>query len=332
MGSRQDAVLTLALLATILVWGSAFTGIKVLVQYMDPAEVAVFRFLFGAVPFLGLWIAKRRAWRRPRPMGARGALRILFLGALAVPAYHVTLNWGEQMLTTTASHDVAAGVSALLVATTPGLTFLLAVPALGERATPRRFAGLLVALVGVALLVLWGRGVPTEPAAIRGGLVVLLAPASWAVYSILIKKELRNLGPLELTTYSLLAGTVLLAPFSLRGIWDAAPNLPLEAWVWGVWLGVAATFGGYVVWNVALQHWDATRVSTFVYLAPLAAVAWAVLLVDERVTWAMVLGGALILFGVWLASGRRGAATSAASTGPPPPPEPPTPGRPKRGP
>lgn len=330
MGSRQDAVVTLALLATILVWGSAFTGIKVLVEYMDPAEVAVFRFLFGAVPFLGLWYVKRREWRRPRPMDARGALRILGLGVLAVPAYHVALNWGEHILTNTASNDVAAGVSALLVATTPALTFILAVPALGERATGRRIIGLLVALVGVALLVLWGRGVPTEPAAIRGGLIVLLAPVSWALYSVLIKKELRRLGPLELTTYSLLAGTALLAPFSLRGIWEAAPTLPVEAWLWGLWLGLAATFGGYVVWNVALQHWDATRVSTFVYLAPLAAVAWAVLLVDERVTWAMALGGALILFGVWLASGRRRAATRAPPSGPQPSPAARTPGRPKQ--
>lgn len=332
MGSRRDAVLTLALLATILVWGTAFTGIKVLVQYLSPADVAVLRFLFGAVPFVGLWIVKRRAWRRRPPMDARGALRILLLGALAVPVYHVTLNWGEQILTTTASHDVAAGVSALLVATTPGFTFILAVPALGERATVRRVLGLLVALVGVALLVFWGRGVPTEPAAVRGGLVVLLAPISWAVYSILIKKELRRLGPLELTTYSLLAGTILLAPFSLRGLWDAAPTLPLEAWVWAVWLGVAATFGGYVVWNVALQHWDATRVSTFVYLAPLAAVGWAVVLVDERVTWAMAFGGALILFGVWLASGRRGQTTRGRSNGPPPPPAAETPAPPKPGP
>lgn len=332
MASRRDAILTFALLATILVWGTAFTGIKVLVQYLPPADVAVLRFFFGAIPFLGLWAARRRAWRRRRPMDARGALRILVLGALAVPAYHVALNWGEQILTTTASHDVAAGVSALLVATTPGFTFVLAVPALGERATLRRVAGLLVALLGVALLVFWGRGVPAEPAAIRGGLIVLLAPVSWAVYSILIKKELERLGPVELTTYSLLAGTALLAPFSLRGIWTAAPTLPLEAWVWAVWLGVAATFGGYVVWNVALQHWDATRVSTFVYLAPLAAVGWAVVLVDERVTWAMAFGGALILVGVWLASGRRGGTTSGPTTGPPPPPATRTPAPPKPGP
>jgi drug/metabolite transporter (DMT)-like permease len=294
------------MVATVVVWGSAFTGIKVLAAYLDPVDLAVVRFAFAVGPFVALWAVFRPKWRRRGRLDAGGAWRVFLLGALAVPCYHVALNAGEARMVATASVDVAASVSALLVATTPLFTFLLAVPLLGERATVRRVAGLIVALMGVGLLVVWGRGVRMEPAAMVGALLVLLAPLSWALYSVLLKRELsRGGGPLEWTTYTLLAGSLLMAPLTSTRIATGAAAMPAGAWVWAAWLGLAATFGGYVVWNLALRHWDATRVSSFVYLVPLSAITWAVLLADERVTVQLVAGGGLILAGVWLASSRR---------------------------
>jgi drug/metabolite transporter (DMT)-like permease len=305
MRSARDVTFTVLLVAVTLVWGSAFSGIKLLVAYLSPLDVARLRFAVAGVGFLGLWLHFKGRWRRDSPMDSRQALRMFALGALGVVVYHGALNWGEAVVAASASGAVAASLASLLVATTPIFTMLLAIIILKERVTLRRALGVFVAFMGVTILVVWGRGVRMGPEAMGGALIILLAPISWALYSILVKRELGQLGPLQITTYSMLAGTLLLGPTIDPVSRIGLGTMPASAWLWVVWLGLVATFAGYVIWNLALVHWPATRVAAFVYLVPFFGILWAVILVDERLTWQLFAGGALILLGVWLASRRR---------------------------
>lgn len=300
--NRRDAVLSLALVLVTLVWGSAFTAIKVVVRVLNPVDLALVRFAVAAVGFAGLLLFLARRGTRVVGFPPRLWLTMAALGLLGVVAYHVSLNVGEERLTRTASQDTAAILSGFLISTNSLFTLLVASLVTSERWGGRRTGGILVALLGTALLVLWGRGDLVDGRSLVGILVVLLAPLSWALYTVLSKRVYGQIHPLVLTSWAMIFGTLFLLPWGTSHLGADLRTLEPSHWAWILVLSVGATFGGYLVWGMALRYWDATRVSSFVYLVPLFGVLVATLFEGEHLTPQIALGGALILAGLAMAN------------------------------
>lgn len=301
---RREPFLILLLTTTTLVWGSAFTAIKTVVAVLSPGDLAFVRFAISAVLFaLVLWRLHLRGVELPlltlRQWGLVG-----LLGFFGVVGYHVSLNGGEALLTRTASQDVVAVLSAFLISLNPLMTLLLSPFFVREPIGGRRALGVLVALGGAVILILWGRGTLIEPDALAGVLVVLVAPLSWALYTLLMKRLLPGFDSMAMTCYAMIAGTFLLLPFVSPTLPESLPRLSLAHWGWILLLSIGATFGGYLAWNLALSHWDAARVSSFVYLVPLFGILVARLQAHELITPQILVGGGLVLGGVWLANTR----------------------------
>lgn len=300
--SPRDALITLLLVATTLAWGSAFTGVKVLVRVMDPVDLAILRFLMSGVGYVGLLYWLKRRGTRWTPVRRRHVRWAFVAGAFGVVAYHVSFNVGEDWLTQTASEDVAATLTAFLIATNSIFTLMLVPFVTRESLGSRRVGGILVSLVGIGVLVLWGRGVLVDRASLTGMLIVLIAPLAWAVYSVFTKRVFKGVDPLQWTSMAMLAGTLLLFPFAGTGLVAQTMSLEPVHWLWLLLLSMGATFGGYLAWGYALNHWDASRASTFVYLVPLFGMSIATLVEHERITWQLLAGGALVLAGLWLSN------------------------------
>lgn len=324
------------LVATTLIWGSAFTAIKKAVAVLSPLDLAVLRFVLSSLLFAGLLLTlTRRGARFPRYTPVQWAWLAL-AGFLGVAAYHVSLNTGEDLLTRTSSEDVAAILAAFLIALVPLFTLLLAPLFVRERFNPRRLGGILVALVGTGFLVFWGRGVPIEPDALAGALVVLAAPLSWALYTLTIKRHFQGEDPLVLTSWAMICGTLFLVPLASDHFVADLGKLGPELWAWVLLLSAGATVFGNWAWNYALSHWEASRVGTFAYLVPLFGLLVARTQAGERITWQILVGGGLVLAGLWWANavGSRPPRPSAATprAGPPPRPRKRAPAPPRPGP
>lgn len=279
----------LAAAGTVLLWASAFPAIAVAVRGLGPAGLAVARLavasaaLAAAAPFLGV--------RRPRP---RDLPLIALCGLAGMTGYQLLLNAGERV--------VPAGTASLLVATAPVYASVLAVAFLGERPGRRWWAGSAVALAGTAVIAA-SRGLGFA----SGALVVLAAAVLQGIYHTASKPLLARYTGFEVTAYAMWAGTAFVLPWagSLVRALSAAGGPTIDGAIGAaVFLGVAPSALGFVLWAYAVARMPVSRVTTSLYLVPAAAIVISLAWLGQVPRPAELGGGAVALAGVALAGSR----------------------------
>jgi len=275
---------------TVLLWASAFPAITVAVRGLGPAGLAVARLAVASAALAV--VAPLMGVRRPK----LGDLPLIALCGLAgMTGYQLLLNAGERV--------VPAGTASLLVATAPVYASLLAVAFLGERATRRRWAGSAVALAGTALIAAsHGLGFGTS------ALIVLAAAVLQAIFHTAQKPLLARYTGFEVTAYAMWAGTVFILPWTgslLRALWGPGAHAGGAAIGSAVFLGLAPSAAGFVLWAYAMARMDVGRVTVSLYLVPAAAIGVSLVWLGEIPGPAELIGGAIALAGVVLASGGR---------------------------
>lgn len=278
-----------ALLLLALLWGGSFPFIRVAVPEFGPLPLMALRALIGAavlVPMLAL-------------SGRLGSLRdrtghALLVGVTNSAVPFVLFAWAQQF--------VPAGLNAILNATTPFWTALVAWAWLGDRLDKRRIIGLVIGFGGVVILA-WERasfGVGGSGWAILAALAAALNYGFSASY---MKRFLSGTNSLAVATLSQLSASALLAPLALLNLPTSLPSA--KAWWAVVLLGVLCTGFAYAIFFWLLETVGSARATTVTFLVPLFAVTFGSLLLDERVTWDMAIGGSVILAGTALTLGIR---------------------------
>lgn len=294
---KRDSRTWVAIVGVLLLWSSAFAGIRAGLRITasggpgadgyGPGELALLRFGTASLALAGYALAKRM-----RLPDRADLPRIALAGILGISVYHVALNFGEM--------TVHAGAASLLIAAGPVFTALLSAAFLRERLTRTGWGGILVAFAGVAIIALSsGKGLRFTP----GALLILLSAAVAAVFSILSKQSLRRYAALEFTSYAIWAGTVPMLVF-LPGLVRQAHTAALPATFAVVYLGLFPAAIAYVLWNYALARMPASLLSSFLYLSPVLAIGIAWLWLGEVPSLLTVLGGAIAIAGVMLVQTR----------------------------
>jgi drug/metabolite transporter (DMT)-like permease len=272
---------------TLLLWASAFAGIRAGLRAYSPPHLALLRFLVASAVLSAYALATRMQLPAWRDLPA-----VLLMGFLGITVYHIALNYGEVTVT--------AGAASLLIASAPTFTALLATAFLGERLKTWGWLGIGVSFVGVALITLGEReGVQFD----WGALLILLAAASTSLYFIMQKRYLGRYNALQLAAYSIWAGTALML-FFLPGMVEQVRAAPVEATLAIIYLGVFPAALAYVAWTYVLSQLPASIAGSFLYLSPVLAtlIAWMVL---EEIPTPLSLGGGVIaLLGVVLVNTR----------------------------
>jgi drug/metabolite transporter (DMT)-like permease len=292
---------TLALLGAVFLWGASFPAMRVVVQAVGPWAVMWIRFavaLIAVAPFLP----------RLRPAGvSRKDLVIILFMVLFEPCLYFLLESYALKYTTSSQAGVISSSVPLMV----GLGAWLA---LGERLPGRAWFGLVVSMLGVAVLTL-GAGPEGEAEnPLLGNMLELAAMACAAVYMVLVKKLSARFGSWTLTAMQVLAGIVFFTP----GFFHMAE---LDASVWTTqvvlclaFLGVFVTLGAFGLYNLGISRIPASRASAFINLIPVVAVAMGWLLLGEGLNFVQIIGGAGVVGGVWLSQrGKPKAAQSPVS-------------------
>jgi len=284
---RKERGTLVAIAVALLLWASAFAGIRAGLESYGPGQVALLRFGTASVA-----LAVYAAFKRMRLPDLADLPSITIAGLLGITVYHTALNFGEMTVT--------AGAAALLISSAPIFTALMSTVWLGERLTLWGWIGILVSFAGVALISFGeGGSLSFEP----GALLVLGAAISASVYMIVSKKPLRRYSALEFTTYAIWAGTIPLFVFA-PGLVEQIPGATTEATVAVLFLGVFPGAVSYVLWSHALSKMPASLLATFLYFQPLNAIIIAWLWLGEVPALLAVIGGTISLAGVVIVNTR----------------------------
>jgi drug/metabolite transporter (DMT)-like permease len=270
------------------IWGVPYLFIKLALEDgASPMLVAWGRVAIGAALLLPI------AWRLGYLEGLRGHARALIAFSVAecgLPWWLIPL--GEQ--------HVSSSLAAILIASLPMATALVALridPT--ERVNGPRFAGLLLGLGGVVLLL--GVDVAGSLDELLGALAILLATACYAGGVFIVKHRLSDVNPIGAVAVALGIATVMLAPAGLSSLAEWEPGGTALASI-GV-LGAVCSALALILFFGLIAEAGATKASVITYVNPAVAVTLGVVLLGESLTAGIVAGMLLILAGSWLATG-----------------------------
>jgi drug/metabolite transporter (DMT)-like permease len=280
----------------VISWGLNFAIVKSAFTDLPPLAFNAMRFSLAA----SLLVIVLRVLEGPRRVPRADFRGLLLLGLIG--------HAGYQGLFITGLSRTSAAHSSLILATTPLFVGALAVAMRLERSSPRMWAGLVIAFVGLSILV-EGRagaaaiaGLPT----LTGDLLTLAATLCWAGYTVLARPFLTRVSPLRLTTVTLVLGLPIIVasgvPDLVRLNWAAVRP---HAWAALAYSAVFAIVISYVLWSVSVQAVGSSRTAAVSNLTPVVALISAWALLGETLGWAQVGGAAVVLLGVWLARVER---------------------------
>jgi drug/metabolite transporter (DMT)-like permease len=274
----------IVLVLTLLIWSFSFLAAARLRQDLGLVDALGARF----VPVL-LGAGALLLWRRPLRLPRAAWWRVLAMGLLGVPAYNLAFLHGLK--------TVPSGTAALIIAMNPVLTAVLARFGLKEEFGRRRTAGLVLALAGVFVVIRYGTDRPVDWPYLSSALVLVLAPLSWAVYTVIGRRLPAAADAFDTTCALLFVGSLpllVLATPALGRTLVAHPGALGAA----LYLAVPCTLVGYAGWIWALKRLPAGEVAAFVFLNPPLANLWAWRFEGATLRPPFLVGAAVLLAGV----------------------------------
>lgn len=277
---------------TVLIWGTTYIFSKNLLNHLTPLEIVAYRFTlaYGVLLLLYPKFSFSYDWKVER--------LFFMLGLLGVTAYYILEN-------VALSYTQASNVG-LIVSSIPLFTAIVAhFMHKDEKFHKKQLYGFVFAIIGIFLVVFNGAYVlnlsPT------GDLLALTCAIIWAFYSNLVKKVGSSMSPFLMARKTFFYGIVTMIPIvTFMGI--GVPSQTITSFkVLGslLYLSLIASLLGFVMWNKAIKMIGSVKTSVVIYLIPLISMVSALIFLKEQITTVMLLGGVLILFGVYVGTEQK---------------------------
>ncbi|MEP6693501.1 MAG: EamA family transporter [Chloroflexota bacterium] len=267
-----------------LIWGSTFLAIRIGNEAVPPIWAATLRLLLAAPLLAGLVLATRQ--RFPRGPALRGAA---LFGFFNFGLNLSLLYWGERV--------VPSGIAAVLYATVPLSTALIAAALGVERLVPRKLVAAVVAIVGVGIIF---AGELKLDVPVEGLVAVFLAATAASISSVFLKKTPQP-SAIAANAVGAAVGAVTCAVISVALGEDHALPTTLAAWWPIVYLTIAGSLGAYVLYTWLVQHWPVTNASMVGVVVPVLAVILGAVAKGEQRSPESYVGAVVVLVAVIVA-------------------------------
>ena len=280
-------------ISIIAIWGVTFINTKVLIlNGLNPQEIFLLRFI---IAYLGVWTFSPKKLMTDN---WKDEMTMILLGITGGSLYF----WSEN----TAIQLSLVNNVAFIVCNAPLLTLFLGMAFSKEiKATTTIITGSVISLIGVALVIFNGSFIlKLNP---LGDFLALVAAGSWAVYSLVMRGMTSRYNATFLTRKVFFYGILTILPAFIITPWQFPLGKLAEPVIWMnlLFLGVIAALICFVLWSIVIRELGALTSANYIYLSPVTTMIASAIFLQEPVTWMSVLGSALILSGLFIASKRK---------------------------
>ncbi|HII1555931.1 TPA: DMT family transporter [Staphylococcus aureus] len=276
----------LSYLFTIILWGSAFPMIKIALNDFSAESLSAFRLILATIILLPFVIIKKL----PTPE-LRDIPVIFILGFCGFVIYHTALNFGETL--------ISAGISGILVSTTPIFSSALAYIFLKEHFSKWNWLSSLVAFIGISIISISKDDYTTIN--VLGVFIILLASFSESLYFTFQKKYIEKYGFIAFTLYTIMASSPFMLIFTPEIINDIH-GATFTSIVSVLYLAIFPTIIPYVLLAYIVKSVGVSDATMSLYLTPIVSLLLSYLLLDELPTTLAIIGGIITLLGVSLSN------------------------------
>lgn len=279
-----------AVAVTVLLWASAFIGIRYAAEHLSPGPLALLRLAIGTVALGAMALVRRDRMPRGRDWGLIAIIGVLWFGV-----YNVALNAGEQI--------IDAGTASMLINTSPILIAILAGIFLREGFPLPLVIGIAIAFAGSVVVGMTSEGDEGAGAPIIGVLLCLLAAVVYAVSVVIQKGVVQRVSAIQVTFWACAIGMVSTTPWTGQLISELSVAPAAVTWT-VVYLGIFPTAIAFTTWAYALRTLPVGPLGATTYVVPALVIGMSWLILAEVPTWGAVIGGVMCLIGVAVARRR----------------------------
>ncbi|MCQ1499163.1 DMT family transporter [Staphylococcus aureus] len=276
----------LSYLFTIILWGSAFPMIKIALNDFSAESLSAFRLILATIILLPFVIIKKL----PTPE-LRDIPVIFILGFCGFVIYHTALDFGETL--------ISAGISGILVSTTPIFSSALAYIFLKEHFSKWNWLSSLVAFIGISIISISKDDYTTIN--VLGVFIILLASFSESLYFTFQKKYIEKYGFIAFTLYTIMASSPFMLIF-IPEIINDIHGATFTSIVSVLYLAIFPTIIPYVLLAYIVKSVGVSDATMSLYLTPIVSLLLSYLLLDELPTTLAIIGGLITLLGVSLSN------------------------------
>jgi drug/metabolite transporter (DMT)-like permease len=278
------------LLVAVILWGAAIAPTKWALESIQPFTLLFIRLFFaGGICMLFSYgqlqkaiVHKNIPWKRMSLLSFTGVA-----GYFMFTSYGISLTSGLHV--------------SIIDAALPLVTILFSAFFLKEKIQPNYWVGIILGAIGVLLITISSNNADQEVSLI-GDILILLSTFLFAFYTVLLKqpKQEQYLSNKVFTTLILIIGSVILLPFAMvETFYYGLPKIETSKTGLSVmYLVIGATILAYWFWNKALEKVSASVSGLYLNALPLISIVASIVLLNESLTWRIVIGGGLVLFGV----------------------------------
>ena len=289
---KKKGVYYLIAIIVIFIWSITFISTKILLNKLNPAEIMFYRYIIAYISLILVYPKFHKS------SGPKEEILFLLTGIFGGTLYFLSENYALKF-------SLASNVG-LLVASAPLLTAMIAhILMKDEKVEKGWYIGALVALIGVALVVFNGQFIlKLNP---LGDFLAIFAAFSWAIYSILIKKIGNLYNSIYITRKVFFYSIITMIPtlfftgskLEIEVLLDSSVILNL------LFLGILASSICFVLWNKVIMVIGVVKSNNFIYLIPFVTMIASAIMLKENIKFISILGGVLIILGVYISEYRK---------------------------
>lgn len=271
---------------TIIIWGTTFISTKILLVQFSPEEILGYRFF---IAFLILIIIYPRKFK---VLPLKEEMLFCMLGITGISFYYWTENLALK-------YTYASNVG-LIASSIPIFTALIAhFISKDEKITINLILGFIVAMTGIFIVIYNGKVLKLNS---TGDILAISSAVLFSIYSILIKKVSNKYGQLFIVRKIFFYGILTMMPIllfsNIRML--QVSNLSIKIVLNMLFLSVFASVLCFIMWNKAISIIGSVKATNYIYFVPLITLIASVIVLKEKISPLMLLGGILIFAGVYI--------------------------------